>query len=191
MRRLVVNALLLIASIFGGILSLPVMVGQIVFRLFSSQYDLPYYMRQIAIANDTAAGSMIYGSRHTISAITGAKAAAGSRWHRWQAKMIDALFYPGHCRVAAVTERMITYQGVPMSNRSKSNAIMHEDELLEYFGDADNHYLYQQRDDGTVVCWMCCDFEIVRQSGKIDRGGCGDGFTYDPNTHSIQIEGGN
>lgn len=75
----------------------------------------------------------------------------------------------------------------------KSNAIMYEDELLEHFSDETNHYLYKKRDDNTLVCWMCCDFELIRTvdgAGVIDRGGCGDGVVYDLTNKTISIERG-
>ena len=81
-----------------------------------------------------------------------------------------------------------------LMHKQRSNAILYEDELLEHFKDANNHYLYQTRDDRTVVCWMPTDFEIVRsagEGGRIDRGGCGDGICYSLDTQLITIERGN
>jgi len=78
-------------------------------------------------------------------------------------------------------------------SKSKSNAIFYEDELKEHFSDESNHYLYKKRDDETLVCWMCCDFELIRQvdgAGVIDRGGCGDGIVYDLVDKTISIERG-
>ena len=48
----------------------------------------------------------------------------------------------------------------------------------------------KKRDDDTLVCWMCCDFEIIRDDSVIDRGGCGDGIVYDLNNKTISIERG-
>jgi hypothetical protein len=79
-------------------------------------------------------------------------------------------------------------------SKKVSNAILHEDELKEHFSDEANHHLYKKRDDNTLVCWMCCDFEVVRTidgAGVIDRGGCGDGIVYDLNKKTITIEKGN
>jgi len=72
----------------------------------------------------------------------------------------------------------------------KSNAVLDANELLDHFGDESNHYLYKKQDDGTIVAWMCCDFEWADDEGHITRGGCGDGINYNPKTKSISIQRG-
>ena len=53
------------------------------------------------------AGSMVYGSKHTISAITGHKAYLGSKYHEVQAKSIDTFFGKDHCHNSARHEDLI------------------------------------------------------------------------------------
>lgn len=83
-----------------------------------------------------------------------------------------------------------------MSDKKVSNAILYQDELKDHFGETNengeylNHYLYQVRDDNTLVCWMCCDFEIVDGNEILLRGSCGDGIVYDLKTKTISIERG-
>ena len=98
-------ALISVIGWFVGLFAVPV---QLIYRLFSRRYDLDYYLKQIAIGNDVMAGSMIYGSKHTISAITGCKSYQGSKWHQQQEKLIDGIgFGHGHCRRAAIKENLI------------------------------------------------------------------------------------
>ena len=98
---------LAIVSIVGWLITLPSIPVQIVYRLFDKKYDLDYYFKQIALGNDVMAGSMVYGSKHTISAITGHKAHEGSKYHRVQAKSIDVFFGKDHCHNAAIHEKLI------------------------------------------------------------------------------------
>jgi len=75
-------------------------------------------------------------------------------------------------------------------SKTTSNAILHLDELKEHFSDETNHYLYKKQDDGTIVAWMCCDFEWADDNGNITRGGCGDGINYDPKNKTISVQRG-
>lgn len=98
---------LMLASVVGWILALFVVPVQIGYRIFSRKYDLAYYFHQIAVGNDKMIGSMVYGSKHTISAITGYKAYQHNRWHVGQEYVIDFLFGKGHCYFAAKDEGLI------------------------------------------------------------------------------------
>ncbi len=111
MRRALLWVLLSAASMIGWLVGTLFIVPQIIFRLFSRKYDLWYYLHQIAVGNDVMAGSMIYGSKHTVSAITGYRAYRGDRWHRLQEKVIDFLFGKGHCRREAADEGLIKHKG--------------------------------------------------------------------------------
>ena len=83
-------------------------VGHLGYRVFSKRYDVWYYFQAIAVGADNLGASFIYGSkRHTISAITGAKAHHGDKWHKLQERAIDALFGSNHCFKQAVDERLI------------------------------------------------------------------------------------
>lgn len=100
-----------ISSLLFGVLFLPALAGQTVYRLVAlakgrKRPTLWYLFQQIAVAVDVAAGSVLYGSRHTISAKTGQLAAQGGKWHTIQEKMIDAMFYRGHCKTAATKENL-------------------------------------------------------------------------------------
>jgi len=79
----------------------------ILFRAFSKKYTMWYYFKQLSIANDVTIGSIVYGSRHTISAITGLKAYQGSTYYKFQAKVIDKLFGKNHCYESAVRNGFI------------------------------------------------------------------------------------
>lgn len=72
-----------------------------------------------------------------------------------------------------------------------SNAIFDKDELVEHFSDESNHYHYKLMDDGTLIAWMCCDFEIINNEKVILRGGYGDGICYNLENQKITIEKGN
>jgi len=101
-----------ISSMLFGVLFLPALTGQTIYRLAAmargrNKPTLWYLFKQIAVAVDVAAGSVLYGSRHTISAKTGQLAAQGSKWHATQERLIDAMFYSGHCRMAATKENLI------------------------------------------------------------------------------------
>jgi len=99
---------LALASAIGWIVGLFAVPVQLIYRISSRRYDLDYYLKQIAVGNDVMAGSMIYGSKHTISAITGYKSYRGSKWHRKQERLIDGIgFGHGHCRRAAIKENLI------------------------------------------------------------------------------------
>ena len=73
-------------------------------------------------------------------------------------------------------------------SKTVGNAILYQDELKEHFEDESNHYLYKVRDDGTVACYMCCDFQIVADGQVIGYGNCGDAIVYDTKTKEITIE---
>jgi hypothetical protein len=96
-----------IISLLGLILAIPAVPIQVAYRIFSRKYDNKKYFRELSVGNDVSLGSMIYGSKHTISAITGHKAYHGSWWHKQQAKVIDYLFGKNHCLNEAVDEQLI------------------------------------------------------------------------------------
>jgi len=73
-------------------------------------------------------------------------------------------------------------------SKTTSNATLELDELKLHFGDESNHYLYKKRDDGTVVCYMFCDFQIVTDGQVVGWGNCGDAIVYDIATKNITIE---
>lgn len=73
-------------------------------------------------------------------------------------------------------------------SKTTSNATLELDELKEHFKDENNHYLYKKRDDGTVACYMCCDFQIVADGQVIGWGNCGDAIVYNTKTKDITIE---
>ena len=98
---------LMLVSVVGWVLALFVVPVQIAYRVFSQKYDLPYYFRQIAVGNDVMVGSMVYGSKHTVSAITGYKSWQGYVWHKFQERVIDLFFGQGHCYREAVDENLI------------------------------------------------------------------------------------
>ena len=98
---------LLFGSLLLILIGLIVFPFQVIFRLFSKDYDLPYYLHQLSVSNDSLAGSLIYGSRHTISAITGYKAFLNNKWHLRQEWIIDFFFGQGHCNKNAWEEGLI------------------------------------------------------------------------------------
>lgn len=95
-------------SLIGLMSVTPVIALQIAIRLIKDNgWDLDYYFRQLAVANDVSVGSVLYGSRHTVSAITGQKAHYGGWWHQKQEKVIDLFFGKNHCRNEAIDEKLI------------------------------------------------------------------------------------
>jgi len=92
-----------------------------------------------------------------------------------------------HLGVSIYTKFIRPIIGVFMSKK-KSNAILHKQELLEHFANEANCYLYKKKDDGSLVCCMCCDFEIVDADDTIERGSCGDAIVYDLESKQITIE---
>lgn len=96
-----------VASMVGWTIATLAVPIQVSYRIFSKKYDLPYYFRQIAVGNDKMVGAMLYGSRHTVSAITGYRSYKGDRWHMMQERLIDMLFGRGHCYREAVDENLI------------------------------------------------------------------------------------
>jgi hypothetical protein len=100
---------MLVALILLVILSPIVFVIQIVYRLFSRDYDLWYYFNAIAVNIDDLGASLLYGSKHhTISAITKYKAYNGSLWHKLQEKLINLLLQDNnHCYNEAINEKLI------------------------------------------------------------------------------------
>ena len=98
---------LMVVSVIGWVFALFVVPVQVVYRVFNKKYDLHYYFRQIAVGNDKMIGSIVYGSKHTISAITGYKAYQHNKWHVGQELVIDLFFGKGHCYFAAKEEGLI------------------------------------------------------------------------------------
>ncbi len=98
---------LALISVIGWVMALFIVPLQLCYRVFSKKFDLNYYFRQIAVGNDVLVGSMIYGSKHTVSAITGQKAFLGGKWHKIQEKVIDFFFGEGHCIREARDEGLI------------------------------------------------------------------------------------
>jgi len=84
-------------------------IMQIVYRTFSKKYDVQYYLEAVAIGNDSAGGSYLYGSKfHTISAKTGELAKKkGVKWHKIQEKIINFFFGKTHCKDVAIKENLI------------------------------------------------------------------------------------
>ena len=82
---------------------------QVIYRIFSKKYDIQYYLEAVAIGNDSAGGSYLYGSKfHTISAKTGELARKkGAKWHRIQEKIINFFFGETHCEDVAIKENLI------------------------------------------------------------------------------------
>lgn len=97
---------LVLISFIGVGLGVVIAPFQILYRVFSGKYDLWYYFKQIAVSNDFTAGSLIYGSKHTISAITGYRATF-EKYHKYQAKFIDYFFGKNHCRNEAIDEKLL------------------------------------------------------------------------------------
>jgi len=98
---------LMMVSVVGWTIALFAVPVHLVYRAVSKKYDLSYYFRQIAVGNDVMVGSMVYGSRHTVSAITGYRAYNGDRWHMVQERVIDFFFGKRHCFNEAVDEKLI------------------------------------------------------------------------------------
>ena len=94
-------------SVVLFVLALTAVPFHVVYRTVSKKYDLSYYFRQIAVGNDVMVGSMVYGSRHTVSAITGYRAYNGDRWHMVQERVIDFFVGKRHCFNEAVDEKLI------------------------------------------------------------------------------------
>ena len=98
---------LFLVSLVGYMVALVAIPIQIVYRIFSKKYHLSYYWKQLAVGNDVLAGSAIYGSKHTVSAITGEKSHRDSKWHEFQEAFIDYFFGKNHCYLEAVDEGLI------------------------------------------------------------------------------------
>ena len=94
-------------SLLGLIVAIPSVPLQVGYRVFSQKYDNKKYFRELAVGNDVSLGSMLYGSRHTISAITGQKAYNGGWWHKYQEQVIDFFFGAKHCYNEAIDEKLI------------------------------------------------------------------------------------
>jgi len=88
-----------------------VFVIQVIYRTFSKKYDVQYYLEAVAIGNDSAGGSYLYGSKfHTISAKTGELARKkGAKWHKIQEKIINFFFGKTHCEDVAIYSNFITF----------------------------------------------------------------------------------
>ena len=102
-----IQLFLVIVSYMGvaiGVVAIPI---QIAYRLFDKKFNLWYYFHQIAISNDSTVGSLVYGSKHTVSGITGEKAHNGSKYHKTQEKVIDSMFGKKHCFNTAKHEGLI------------------------------------------------------------------------------------
>ena len=79
----------------------------IVYRLISCKYTLWYYFFQIAISLDVVLGSIVFGSRHTLSACTGYRARVTGGIFIYLEKFINFMFGRGHCYRVAVKEGLI------------------------------------------------------------------------------------
>jgi len=130
------NKQLLAGAWFLVFLSMFFLIPQISFRFallyirfitldeIGSRFTNRYYYKQIieaikdykaaksdfekAVALDSLAGSIAYGSKHTISAIVGKKAFQNSKLYMHIEYFIDEkLFYTGHCYESAVEENLI------------------------------------------------------------------------------------
>lgn len=129
------NKQLKYGAIFLVFISLFFLVPQVCIRLFlgfvrlitldliTFKYTNRYYYKQIkealqdykkaendfekAVALDSLAGSIAYGSKHTISAIVGYKAFQNSKIYMYIEYFIDWLFYTGHCIESAYDENLI------------------------------------------------------------------------------------
>ncbi len=138
---------LTIGAILLVLIGIPFSVLQVFFRLclvvlkwlslgsFESRYTLGYYFKQIrdgltgvvkannmhelAVSFDDLTGSLIFGSKYTVSAITGYKSYKGNRFYKALEKFIDKLFGDGHCNKNAWKEGLIT-DGLVEKNLKKS-----------------------------------------------------------------------
>jgi len=71
-----------------------------------------------------------------------------------------------------------------------SNAILDENEMIEWFSDETNHYLLEKKEN-VVECYpFVCDFEVVNDSGNIKlRGARGQGLGFNLDTKQLIIIG--
>jgi hypothetical protein len=74
--------------------------------------------------------------------------------------------------------------------KNKSNAILDESEMLEWYSDDTNHYEpLIDKDNGVVmVIPFSCDFEVTDKEGNIKlRGVKGQGLGYDLETKQLIV----
>ena len=67
-----------------------------------------------------------------------------------------------------------------------SKAILNKEELIDHLSNVDNHYLYRKEDDGSITCYMCCDFDVVESNEIVFSGSCGNGINFDPLTKELR-----
>lgn len=89
--------LMLIAIILVATLSLPVLIGNTVRKLFRPE-KIKEYFKTVAIGFDQAGGSILYGQEDwTVSSWTYHLSRRGNRSAYWFMRFIDLLFGTGHC----------------------------------------------------------------------------------------------
>lgn len=101
--------LMVISIILFLVLSLPIFIVQLVYRVITPYVNQSEYFRAIAVGVDALGGSVIYASElHTISGMTGYFSYKDNVWHKYiQAPFIDYMFGEGHCKRVAVEENLI------------------------------------------------------------------------------------
>lgn len=75
-------------------------------------------------------------------------------------------------------------------DKTVSNAILSESEMIEWYSDETNHYLLEKKEN-VVECYpFVCDFEVVDDSGTIKlRGVRGQGLGFNLDTKQLIIIG--
>lgn len=109
MKKTIQWLVLAFLAMLGLIFASPVVfIVQVVYRIFSNQYDLVYYFKSIAVGIDALGGSFLYGSvRHTVSAMSGYFAyRRKSKWHMIQVECIDFFFGEDHCYNEMLNEKL-------------------------------------------------------------------------------------
>lgn len=108
-----VNIIIYVLSVIGVILSYSFFIVPMIYLIIVKKLNLSKYVHEIAVANDVLMGSIFYGSRHTISAITGKRSLLDKR-HLLQASIIDFLFYKNHCITEAIVEGLVVFHDLPI-----------------------------------------------------------------------------
>ena len=101
--------LMVISIVLFSVLSLPVFMVQLAYRIISPYVKPSEYFLAIAVGIDALGGSIIYASElHTISGMTGYFSHKNNVWHKYiQEPFIDYMFGKGHCKRVAIEENLI------------------------------------------------------------------------------------
>lgn len=187
-------------------------IGPVIFLVVLSKNimngDAIKYMVSTMVSNDQHGGTLIFGTEDWTISSNLYRYRDESVWNFFRRvvnyfayRVVFLLYKLGlvdekelqrqktHCESAYIKEqREFRYRA------DKSIATLHIEEQREWFDDESNHYLLRKEDDGSLTCWMSCEWELILKENDnvkvLYAGACGTGISYDPETKTFSVNDG-